>query len=196
MSFRSCEQCTHASSDLCYFSWLFFLRLLGEAPNQFQTTRLNAGRDYSLIKAPTRILHTPSPLDRTSLTTTFYAPSVVSPRLRDLAPETNQTRAQGFLSSTIWLSGVLVTETEVAKNQGESGWFQHKILGDTSGDASQRMIRLGLTSTAGSIRYGILSRSAGQAFLQVPTRHGVRCGENGHPDRLRCGARSGNNGTM
>ena len=116
----------------------------------------------------THSTHTPSPLDRTSLTTTFYAPSVVSPRLRDLAPDTNQTRAQGFLSSTIWLSGVLVTETEVAKNQGESGWFQHKILGDTSGDASQRMIRLGLTGTAGSIRYGILSRSAGQAFLQVP----------------------------
>ena len=30
------------------------------------------------------------------------------------------------------------------------------------------MIRLGLTGTAGSVRYGILSRSAGQAFLQVP----------------------------
>ena len=112
--------------------------------------------------------HTPSPLDRTSLTTTFYAPSVVSPRLRDLAPETNQTRAQGFLSSTIWLNGVLVTETEVAQNQGESGWFQHKILGDTPGDASHRMIRLGLTGTAGSLRYGMLSRSAGQAFLAGP----------------------------
>lgn len=112
--------------------------------------------------------HTPSPLYQTSLTTTFYAQSVVLPRLRDLTPETDQTRAQGFLSSTTWLNGVLVSETEVAQNQGGLGWFQNKIPGDSSGDASQRMIRFGLTGTAGSIRYGMLSRSAGQAFLTGP----------------------------
>ena len=92
----------------------------------------------------------------------------VSPRLRDLAPETDQARAQGLLSSTTWLNGILVTETEVGQNQGGSSWLQNKIPGDTSSDASQRMIRLGLTGTAGSLRYGMLSRSAGQAFLGGP----------------------------
>jgi hypothetical protein len=110
---------------------------------------------------------TPS-LYQTSLTVTSFTPPTTSPRLRDLAPETNQARTQGFLSSTTWLNGILVTETELAQNQGGAGWLQSRIPGDTSGDASQRMIRLGLTGTAGSVRYGILSRSAGQAFLQVP----------------------------
>jgi hypothetical protein len=112
--------------------------------------------------------HTPSPLYQTSLTTTFYAPPVALPRLRDLAPETDQARAQGLLSSTTWLNGILVTETEVAQNHGGAGWLQSRIPGDTSSDASQRMIRLGLTGTAGSLRYGMLSRSAGQAFLSGP----------------------------
>ncbi len=117
--------------------------------------------------------HTPSPLYQTSLTTTFYTPSVVSPRLRDLAPESNQVRTQGFLSSTTWLHEILVTETELAQNQGGAGWLQSEIPGDTTDDASQRMIRLGLTGTTGSLRYGMLSRSAGQAFL-------------GGPDQARC----------
>ena len=110
---------------------------------------------------------TPS-LYQTSFTVTSFTPSTASSRLRDLAPETNQARTQGFLSSTTWLNGILVTETELAQNQGGAGWLQSRIPGDTTGDASQRMIRLGLTGTAGSVRYGILSRSAGQAFLQVP----------------------------
>ena len=58
---------------------------------------------------------TPS-LYQTSLTVTSYTPPTASPRLRDLAPETNQARTQGFLSSTTWLNGILVTETELAQN--------------------------------------------------------------------------------
>lgn len=112
--------------------------------------------------------HTPLALYQTSFTTTFYTPSVTSPRLRDLAPETDQTRAQGLLSSTTWMNGALVTETEVAQNQGGSAWFHNRHPGDLSSDASQRMIRLGLTGTAGSLHYGILSRSAGPAFLIGP----------------------------
>ncbi|MEO8341797.1 MAG: hypothetical protein ABI604_19200 [Nitrospirota bacterium] len=111
---------------------------------------------------------TTSPLYQTNLTTTFSAPSVASSRLRDLVPETDQARTQGLLSSTTWLNGIIVTETEVAQNQGGAGWLQSRIPGDTPHDASQRMIRLGLTGTAGSIRYGMLSRSAGQAFLHGP----------------------------
>ena len=110
---------------------------------------------------------TPS-LYQTSITVTSFTPPTASPRLRDLAPESHQARAQGLLSSTTWLNGVLISETEVAQSQGGSSWLQNKIPGDTSSDASQRMIRLGLTGTAGSLRYGVLSRSAGQAFLGGP----------------------------
>ena len=106
-----------------------------------------------------------SPLFQTSLTPTFFAPPLDSPRLRDLAPETDQPRAQGLLSSITWLKGTFVTETEVARSQGGADWLQSKIPGDTEGDASQRMIRLSLTGATGSVRYGVLSRSAGQAFL-------------------------------
>ncbi len=108
------------------------------------------------------------PLFQTSLTPTFFTPPVASPRLRDLAPETDQPRTQGLLFSTTWLNGTFVTETEVAQNYGGAGWLQSRIPGDTRGDAAQRMVRLGLTGTAGSIRYGMLSRSSGQAFLNVP----------------------------
>jgi hypothetical protein len=109
-----------------------------------------------------------APLYQTSLTPTFFAPPLASPRLRDLAPETDQPRTQGLLASTTWLNGTFVTETEVARSLGGAGWLQSRIPGDTGGDASQRMVRLGLTGTAGSVRYGILSRSAGQAFLNGP----------------------------
>jgi hypothetical protein len=108
------------------------------------------------------------PLYQTSLTSTFFAPPVVSPRLRDLAPETDQARTRGVLSSTTWLNGTFVTEAEMARSQGGAGWLQSRIPGDTRGDASQRMIRLGLTGTAGSVRYGALYRSAEQAFLNGP----------------------------
>jgi hypothetical protein len=108
------------------------------------------------------------PLYQTSLTPTFFVPPLASPRLRDLAPETDQPRTQGLLSSTTWLNGTFVTETEMARSQGGADWLQSEIPGDTSGNASQRMVRLGLTGTAGSIRYGMRSRSAGQAFLNGP----------------------------
>jgi hypothetical protein len=108
------------------------------------------------------------PLFQTSLTPTFFVPPLALPRLRDLAPETDQPRTQGLLSSTTWLNGTFVTETEVARSLGGAGWLQSRIPGDTGSDAAQRMVRLGLTGTAGSIRYGMLSRSSGQAFLNGP----------------------------
>ena len=138
---------------------------------------------------------TPS-LYQTSLTVTSFTPPTTSPRLRDLAPETNQARTQGFLSSTTWLNGAFVTETEVAQNQGGAGWLQSRIPGDTSGDASQRMIRLGLTGTAGGSVMEYCLDPPGRHSYKYRTRHGVRCGENGHPAGLRFGARSGNNGII
>ena len=123
---------------------------------------------FSDLPAQTDSKKATSPLFQTSLTPTFFAPPLASPLLRDLAPETDQPRTQGLLSSTTWLSGTFVTETEVARSQGGADWLQSRIPGDTDGDASQRMVRLGLTGTAGSVRYGMLSRSAGQAFLNGP----------------------------
>jgi hypothetical protein len=93
---------------------------------------------------------------------------MASPRLRDLAPETDQPRTQGLLSSTTWLNGTVVTETEVARSLGGAGWLQSKISGDTRGDMSHGMVRLGFTGTAGSVRYGALYRSAEQGFLNGP----------------------------
>jgi hypothetical protein len=109
-----------------------------------------------------------APFFQTSLTPTFFAPPLASPRLRDLAPETDQPRTQGLLFRTTWLNGTYVAETEVARSQGGAGWLQTRIPGDTHDDAAQRMVRLGLIGTAGSIRYGMLSRSSGQAFLNGP----------------------------
>ena len=111
---------------------------------------------------------TASLLYQTSLTPTLFAPSVALPRLRDIAPETEQPRTQGLLSSTMWLNGTFITEVEMARNQGGASWLQSRIPGDADSDASQRMIRLGLTGTTGSMRYGVLSRSAGKAFLNGP----------------------------
>lgn len=107
-------------------------------------------------------------LFQTSLTPTYFAPPLAAPRLRDLAPETDQPRTQGLLSSTTWLNGTFVTETEVAWSLGGAGWLQSRIPDDTRGDAAHRMVRLSLTGTAGSIRYGMLSRSSGQEFLNGP----------------------------
>jgi len=123
---------------------------------------------FSDLPAQTDSKKATYPLFQTSLTPTFFAPPLASPRLRDLAPETDQPRTQGLLSSITWLKGTFVTETEVARSQGGADWLQSRIPGDTDGDASQRMVRLGLTGTAGSVRYGMLSRSAGQAFLNGP----------------------------
>ena len=107
------------------------------------------------------------PLYQTSLIPTYFAPPVASSRLRDLAPETDQPRTHGVLSSTTWLSGGFVTEAELARSQGGAGWLQSGIPGDTR-DTSQRMVRLGLTGTTGPVRYGMRYRSAGQAFLNGP----------------------------
>src|SRR5262245_18429627 len=84
-----------------------------------------------------------APFFQTSLTPTFFAPPLASPRLRDLAPETDQPRTQGLLIKTTWLNGTYVTETEVAQSQRGAGWLQSRVPGDTHDDAAQRMVRLG-----------------------------------------------------
>lgn len=109
-------------------------------------------------------------LYQTSLTSTYFAPppTVTATRLQNLTPETEQPRTHGLLSSINVLNGRLVTEAEMAKSEGGATWLQNKIAGDTRDDATSRMLRLGMTGTAGPVRYGALYRSAGQAFLNGP----------------------------
>ena len=109
-------------------------------------------------------------LYQTSLTSTYFAPppAVTATRLQTLTPETEQARTHGLLSSINLLNGLLVTEAEMAKSEGGATWLQNKIPGDTREGASGQMLRLGVTGTAGSVRYGILYRSAGQAFINGP----------------------------
>jgi len=158
-------------------SWKFLLVLLlalvaspargGDGPVLEQVPQRWQGVFSALAPQADSKPSTP-PLYQTSLTPTFFTPLIHSSRLRDLAPETDQSRTQGLLSSTTWLSGVFVTETEVAQSLGGTGWLQSGIPGDSPNNVSQRMFRLGLTGTNGSIRYGALYRSAELAFLNGP----------------------------
>jgi len=109
-----------------------------------------------------------SPLYKASLTPTFFTPPVTSSRLKDITPETYRARTRGLLASIAWLKGTFVTETEVSSNVGGADWLQSQIPGNTRTNASDRMVRLGLTGTAGTVRYGMLYRTAGQAFFNGP----------------------------
>ncbi|MDF0674037.1 MAG: hypothetical protein P0120_06810 [Nitrospira sp.] len=107
---------------------------------------------------------------RTIFTSHVQYPSVVTPRFRDLTPETTRPRIEQLLATTTWFSGKLGTETEVAYSPtGESGTIP-SIIGNTQTDASARMFRIGLTGVEGSLRYGVTFRHAGQGFLLSPDR--------------------------
>lgn len=99
---------------------------------------------------------------------TYFAPPPASNRLRDLTPETDRPRTEGFLMSTKWMKGLLVTEAEVANSAGGSGSLANRAAGDAREDSSNRMVRMGLTGTSGAMRYGVTYRNAGQSFLNIP----------------------------
>ncbi|SPP64167.1 conserved exported hypothetical protein [Nitrospira lenta] len=125
---------------------------------------------FSESTPQTDLTPTSPALYQTSLTSTYFAPppTVTATRLQNLTPETEQPRTRGLLSSINVLNGRLVTEAEMAHSEGGATWLQNKIVGDTRDDAAGRMLRLGITGTTGSVRYGALYRSAGQAFLNGP----------------------------
>lgn len=109
---------------------------------------------------------------QTSVTSTFTLLPALSPRLRDLSPETDGPRTKGILAKTTWMKGTFVTETEIANSSGGAGWLQSSIPGNTRNDASTRMVRLGFTGTQGPLRYGMTYRTAGQGFLNAPDQAG------------------------
>lgn len=103
-----------------------------------------------------------------TLAPTYYTAPLPLASVRGLALEGDRPRTQGVLASTTWLNGSLQTETEVAANQGDDEGLHRGSPGDTGGETSSRMVRLGFTGIAGSLRYGMRYRRAGQAFYESP----------------------------
>ena len=100
-----------------------------------------------------------APVYQAKTTLTSYTAPVAPANVRDLSLDTDRPRTQGVLTSTTWLKGAFVTETEMANNQRGSS-----IPGDTQDDPASRMMRIGLTASSGPARYGMTYRRAGQAF--------------------------------
>lgn len=87
---------------------------------------------FSDQESASPVPHTPPSLYQTNLSSTFSRP-VVSSRLRDLSPETDQPRTQGLLAATTWLKGTFTTEAEVASNQGgQAGFWEAFPATDTT----------------------------------------------------------------
>jgi hypothetical protein len=114
---------------------------------------------------------TSNELLHTTFTTTFFALPALSPRLRDMTSDTDRPRTQGFQASSRWLKGAFMTEAEVANNAGWELGVSGKP-GDTHDDASKRMTRFALTGESEQFRYGMMYRTAGKAFLNVPDQAG------------------------
>lgn len=104
-----------------------------------------------------------APVYQANVTRTSYAPPIVPANVRDLLLDTDRPRTQGVLTSTTWLKGAFVTETEMANNQRGIS-----IPGDTQDDPASHMMRIGLIATSGPSRYGMTYRRAGQAFYNGP----------------------------
>jgi hypothetical protein len=101
---------------------------------------------------------------------TFYTRPTTLANVRELTLDAEHRRTQGMLATTTWLKGAFSTEAEVAINQGPHGAFHQGIPGDSRNDPSTRMTRLGLTGAAGTLRYGLRYRHAGQAFYNGEDR--------------------------
>ncbi len=108
-----------------------------------------------------------SDLLQTTFKTTFFAMPALSPRLRDMTSDTDRPRTQGIQASSRWLKGAFMTEAEVANN---AGWEMGVLgkPGDTRDDDSKRMARFALTGESEKFRYGMMYRTAGKAFLNLP----------------------------
>ena len=107
-------------------------------------------------------------LFQTSVSSTFALAPPLPTRVRDLAPETESPRMKGLVAKMSWLKGRFTTETEIANSYGGMSWLESRMSGDNRMDRSKQMVRLGLTGTTGTFRYGLSFRNAGQAFLNGP----------------------------
>lgn len=111
-----------------------------------------------------------SPAYQASLTPTFHARPSALASVRDLSRDIERPRTEGMLAKTTWLKGALTTETEVATNQSGDEGLPSSLTSHSVNDPSVRMMRLGLTGSAGTLRYGLTYRNAGQAFYDDSDR--------------------------
>ena len=134
---------------------------------------LNTHTSHRSIGFPTP--HTADPIAaqaegvRSIFMSHVHHPSIVTPRWRDSISETQYPRIDRLPGTTTWFNGRLGTEAEVAYSPPGANW-QPAIMGNTHTDASARMLRIGLTGSEGSLRYGATFRHAGQGFLLSPDR--------------------------
>lgn len=94
---------------------------------------------------------------RTTLTPTVNGARMASD-VSNPAPALERPRTEGVVASTRLLNGALATETEVATNQSGPG----------RDDPSGRTMRLGVVGSSRLIRYGMMYRTANEAFAQAP----------------------------
>jgi hypothetical protein len=103
-----------------------------------------------------------------TVTPTFYTRPTAWGSVRELVRDLERPRTEGLLASTTWLKGAFTTETEIAGNRGDEGGVRRSMSGDPRIDPSTRMLRLGVTGSSGSFRYGVRYREAGQAYYEGP----------------------------
>ncbi len=99
-----------------------------------------------------------------TLTPTSYTIPSTPASVRDLPRDLTPSRTEGLLATTTWLNGIVSTETELSSNSQRFDGLDGRIPGRAADDAASRMMRLGLSATTGSLRYGVRYRSAGQDF--------------------------------
>ena len=107
-----------------------------------------------------------SPVLHTSFQATSFAPPSTSTRLKDLVPDSERPQTKGVGASSTWVKGQLTAEGEVANNATNDAGLTSRI--DQRDDGAKRMVRMALTGTNGTVRYGINYRSAGKAFFNSP----------------------------
>lgn len=112
----------------------------------------------------TSVAPAPNSLYRSNVTPTTSAVPVVPADVHNLSADTDRPRTQGILNSTAWFNGKVTTEAEVARNQGGVAGLQNPLPGEAQDDPTTSMVRLGLSSSAASVRYGVMYRQAGQAY--------------------------------
>jgi len=107
-----------------------------------------------------------SPVLHTSFQATSFVPPTTSTRLKDLVPDSERPQTKGLGANSTWLKGQLTAEGEVANNATNDAGLTSRI--DQRDDGTKRMVRMALTGTNGTVRYGINYRSAGKAFFNSP----------------------------
>jgi hypothetical protein len=131
-----------------------------------------------------------------SVASTYAVVPPVSTRLRDLTPETDGPRIKGLIAKMTWLKGKFTTESEIANSYGGTDWLDTRMPRDNRMDRSRQMVRLGLTSTAGTFKYGLTYRNAGRAFLNGPDQANRELWGDGETTRSSCAAPWDSSGIM